>query len=350
MVEVHEDKCQTFRKRRLSFSNLVVDADTKTPAYIAEEKKDMDKIDVPLQVKVTDSFVVDQQTQQNHNHSNDDFQMKKAQTFRRRRLSLTNRRSDGDEEDEKEEEEETSTDLEQNTEPGSDEIEGGAITAIVMPPTANTDHVSSPPAKIRRLSSVSVSSRRSSNASSGSNLSSSAAASSSLKTVVVHASELVSQQTPPPSPALVSANRLYDYGPVARRQQQQEQFQQWQQLQQQQQQQWMTATTSPGDATSVYNTSSTKKAKNRPRWQKRVLRHHQEDEGILPFPRDAVGTFSCHGVEPIYENVDPNDNNMNQMKTVLTTTIAKINQDRGGIAFPYAKSPQTALFAVYDGM
>jgi hypothetical protein len=28
---------------------------------------------------------------------------------------------------------------------------------------------------------------------------------------------------------------------------------------------------------------------------------------------------------------------------------AKINQDRGGVAFPYGNSTRTALFAVYDG-
>lgn len=33
----------------------------------------------------------------------------------------------------------------------------------------------------------------------------------------------------------------------------------------------------------------------------------------------------------------------------LPKTMAKINQDRGGIVYPYANCPQTALFAVYDG-
>ena len=35
--------------------------------------------------------------------------------------------------------------------------------------------------------------------------------------------------------------------------------------------------------------------------------------------------------------------------TNTTTCCAKINQDRGGIAYPYANSTQQALFAVYDG-
>ena len=31
------------------------------------------------------------------------------------------------------------------------------------------------------------------------------------------------------------------------------------------------------------------------------------------------------------------------------STIAKINQDRGGIAFPFASCKRTALFGAYDG-
>ena len=37
------------------------------------------------------------------------------------------------------------------------------------------------------------------------------------------------------------------------------------------------------------------------RWKKRHTRDLHEDERKLPFPRDIVGTFSCHGVEPVYE-------------------------------------------------
>ena len=134
-----------------------------------------------------------------------------------------------------------------------------------------------------------------------------------------------------------------------------------------------------------------------PKWKKRIIRKHGEDEHRLPFPRDVVGTYSCHGVEPIYENdfdnvtatgnsnaevadggycchdddgdkysedisgasnsltLQGNDTNVLAVITQATrgepkpTTAAKINQDRGGVAFPYGNCPKTALFAAYDG-
>jgi hypothetical protein len=33
-----------------------------------------------------------------------------------------------------------------------------------------------------------------------------------------------------------------------------------------------------------------------PKWKERHIRPHEEDDNSLPFPRDIVGTFSCHGV------------------------------------------------------
>ncbi len=92
-----------------------------------------------------------------------------------------------------------------------------------------------------------------------------------------------------------------------------------------------------------------------PKWKERHTRSHAEDDLVLPFPRDVVGTFSCHGVEPIYDDNDPYfaledgdaGNNSNEKRL---TMAAKINQDRGGVAFPYGNSSRTALFAVYDGM
>lgn len=98
-------------------------------------------------------------------------------------------------------------------------------------------------------------------------------------------------------------------------------------------------------------------ADQQPKWKKRHTRHLHEDERTLPFPRDIVGTFSCHGVEPIYdedyfleEDEDgewiPNGEKHDPEKP---TTAAKINQDRGGVAFPYGNCSRTALFAVYDG-
>lgn len=87
----------------------------------------------------------------------------------------------------------------------------------------------------------------------------------------------------------------------------------------------------------------------RPEWKKvHQIRHDSEKEGDvqLPFPRNVVGTYSCHGIEPVYDSDELQFSNEGEY---TLTAIAKINQDRGGIAFPYANSPKTAVFAVYDG-
>lgn len=86
----------------------------------------------------------------------------------------------------------------------------------------------------------------------------------------------------------------------------------------------------------------------------------------LPFPKDVVGTFSCHGIEPLYaeyyddgaEDVvvpesthkeDLDDEGGVAQGAKATPVAEKINQDRGGVAYPYANSWNTALFATYDG-
>jgi len=95
-----------------------------------------------------------------------------------------------------------------------------------------------------------------------------------------------------------------------------------------------------------------------PKWKKRHIRPHAEDDKSLPFPRDIVGTFSCHGVEPIYddnviyhslEDEDDSTENQSGLSIIKPTMAAKTNQDRGGVAFPYGNCNRTALFAVYDG-
>lgn len=112
---------------------------------------------------------------------------------------------------------------------------------------------------------------------------------------------------------------------------------------------------------------------SKPAWRHRHTFDHQEDDHKLPFPRHVVGTYSCHGVEPVYDSeydeeddddedwVEPGSittaNNKNNTKKDTTTdkddekptTVAKINQDRGGVAYPYANCNRTALFAAYDG-
>jgi len=130
--------------------------------------------------------------------------------------------------------------------------------------------------------------------------------------------------------------------------------------------------------------STAKKKKELPAWrQRRFIRHSiKEDESLLPFPRHVVGTYSCHGVEPLYDSDyehDEEDDEQQQQqqqeeeaacppgktraqrdeesdddvkgaaKTAGDNTVAKINQDRGGVAFPYGNCPRTALFAAYDG-
>lgn len=107
-----------------------------------------------------------------------------------------------------------------------------------------------------------------------------------------------------------------------------------------------------------------------PTWRHRHTHHNSQDDETLPFPRDMVGTYSCHGVEPVYdseyEEVDEDDDDdewtpsggkelllkqqqEKEEETATPTTVAKINQDRGGVVYPYANSNRTALFAVYDG-
>jgi len=66
-----------------------------------------------------------------------------------------------------------------------------------------------------------------------------------------------------------------------------------------------------------------------------------KDKSKLPYSRNVVGTFSCHGIEPCHDS--------GSLRKRGNTAVAKINQDRGGVSIPYANSPRTALFAVYDG-
>lgn len=84
-----------------------------------------------------------------------------------------------------------------------------------------------------------------------------------------------------------------------------------------------------------------------PIWQKRHTRHDCANDKSLPFPRDVVGTYSCHGVEPIC--CDDDDLAQQFSGGEKTTMAAKTNQDRGGVVYPYGKNSHTALFAVYDG-
>eukprot|EP00559_Dactyliosolen_fragilissimus_P005051 CAMPEP_0184869844 /NCGR_PEP_ID=MMETSP0580-20130426/35536_1 /TAXON_ID=1118495 /ORGANISM="Dactyliosolen fragilissimus" /LENGTH=583 /DNA_ID=CAMNT_0027371601 /DNA_START=104 /DNA_END=1855 /DNA_ORIENTATION=+ len=92
-------------------------------------------------------------------------------------------------------------------------------------------------------------------------------------------------------------------------------------------------------------------------WKERKHYCHSCDETHLPFPRSVVGTYSCYGVEPIFDLEDEQGDNFdlspngkgNQHNLPKLSSTAKINQDRGGVVSPFASLHRTALFAVYDG-
>ena len=50
-----------------------------------------------------------------------------------------------------------------------------------------------------------------------------------------------------------------------------------------------------------------------------------------------MGTYSCHGVEPSFDDDEEG------------AVMAKINQDRGCVVYPFNEDNQQALFCVFDG-
>jgi len=266
-----EDKGHTFRKRRLSLTNLrelarEANANSESPEIEAEEG------------------TAATQNGRRHDTGGDTAHAdEKAHSFRKRRLSLTHSREDG------------------------------------SPASGHGDHDLGAK-RNRRNSDASVSTHDSNG-------------NSKLKSRTAHAAELLAH--PPPSPAVTSSlPKLYQQAAPP---------------------QQLPLLDSLGDSNDA------------PKWKKRHTRH--ADERSLPFPRDIVGTFSCHGVEPIYDSdfqpefdgLDEDDDdddewvvgsstvNESGEKVEKPTMAAKINQDRGGVAFPYGNCPKTALFAVYDG-
>lgn len=81
------------------------------------------------------------------------------------------------------------------------------------------------------------------------------------------------------------------------------------------------------------------------------------DDNMLPFPREVLGTYSCHGIEPIYDDSCCDEEGENEHDNVdgeinknnRPSFVAKINQDRGVVAQPFGSCPRTALFGVFDG-
>ena len=76
-----------------------------------------------------------------------------------------------------------------------------------------------------------------------------------------------------------------------------------------------------------------------------MFRHTKGEDESLPFPSKIVGTYSCYGIEPVYELDDFHLG----YNGIAPSPTAKINQDRGGVTFPYANCAGSALFAAYDG-
>lgn len=87
----------------------------------------------------------------------------------------------------------------------------------------------------------------------------------------------------------------------------------------------------------------------------------------LPFSKDQVGTFSCHGIEPLShidaDSYNESKNNTNGQAFLssmifgssstppdqIIMTEHKTNQDRGHVVYPYANQSRMALFGAYDG-
>lgn len=76
-----------------------------------------------------------------------------------------------------------------------------------------------------------------------------------------------------------------------------------------------------------------------------------DGESNLPFPRDTVGNYTCHGIEPaVMRGPTPPGREVGVDKiTGVSYVMSKINQDRAGVISPYGSNNRTALFSVYDG-
>ncbi|GKY99829.1 hypothetical protein MPSEU_000936700 [Mayamaea pseudoterrestris] len=320
-----DEKSQSFRKRRLSLSNH-----TKQSAELEDDDEDVD-IEAPTtatsatssrleEVNDVSQDISHSQTDEDDDDSSPD-PSEKAQSFRKRRLSLPN------------------------------------LLALANAAAAanDTDNME-PPAKRSRRDSAASAATSTSGRSSGEHEQQQWFPSKTL-----HASELLHDGVPPPSPAVHANSILYELQPLPPMPSAAAQF---------------------STATAALNSCSSKKSSSisiEPKWKRRLTIKSKHEEHKLPFPRDIVGTYSCHGVEPVYdtdyeaadddeewdEDDDEGADDESPLKTSSKTTTkltvdtndsipcaavaAKINQDRGGIAFPYGNCPRMALFAVYDG-
>ena len=321
-----EEKSQTFRKRRLSLSrhNIAPDSDASASqqsataaaaaaaaAVAAASEEDLQDEPPLPEVKLAPRIG----DKAEHPSAEPSEAEQKAQTFRKRRLSLTLKsHHQGDAKDQ------------------------DADT----PDSQQHNKVQYPPQK-RRASDASGTSANSLNSN------------EALRVRTLHAGEILAQHLHPPSPAIYygsAANTANGEPHILYRMSRPNSLA-------------MLPTAGEGDHTTS----------PQPKWKKHITRKHDEDERKLPFPRDVVGTYSCHGVEPVYdsdyehdEDDDDDEDDWTEdisgakqekssnpfasntiPKEPKPTTAAKINQDRGGVAFPYGKCARSALFAAYDG-
>lgn len=327
-----DEKSHTFRKRRLSLSrhNIATDcseasrgdsanansmassAAAAAAAFTAEGDDDDGDDQGPPPVVEADPNAEEQ----------------KAQTFRKRRLSLTLKLpKQGDLEEEEEDGDAKGEDADDK------EVENA---------NASSEEQPQPAKRPRRASDASLNSLNSQKT-------------DGLKVRTLHAGEIVSNRCPPspvPEGGGAAANSTNNN----------------------QQPHVLYRTSRPNSMSMLQQQSPLEEEQPQPKWKKRITRKHDEDERKLPFPRDIVGTYSCHGVEPVYDSdYDPIDEDEEDeddwtediggggggsakpfrfkpfSSEPKPTTAAKINQDRGGVAFPYGNCPKTALFAAYDG-
>lgn len=302
-----ESKNHTFRKRRLSLplhhlsaedvpaaqsvsaaSATAAESADKTKPYVASPNDETEKLACGESSPCKSSSIYDEEG--------------KAHTFRKRRLSLT------------------------------------ATTILQDPESAPSDLV-----RTRRGSTDSMAS---------------SVCSKDRKFVsrTLHSGELVGSGVPPPSPAGPKSSSNLLYQPTPHR---------------------------PPPLLEVV-TAPMPDQQHVPRWKLRQTLNPETELHKLPFSRDVVGTYSCHGVEPVYgseydeepaekdssppmvvhasfgsdapghSGLDSDDSKLtlaaaDPSEEAPPITVAKINQDRGGVAFPYGNCLKTALFAVYDG-
>ncbi|GAX13465.1 hypothetical protein FisN_36Lh019 [Fistulifera solaris] len=321
----------------------------------------------------------DEQLHYSHDDENED--KKKSSTFRKRRLSLpkhhlqpsspTKEQSDNlDTKDETEEKNQSAESQSEVTSPSADEkahtfrkrrlsLTTSSHNAARGESSDDAHDEAGSNKRQRRYSEVSSTSIKSTP--------------ERRRTKTVHADELLSAGRAPPSPAIHRDNVLYTNKPLVRPGSSSSLL-------------FQPSDDLDGDEEKQQEDNKGSDLQRIPRWSYRQT-VAAEEEHKLPFPLEIVGTYSCHGVEPIYgddeededeeeawpppqsgkpaafagthqrydssssdtEDAEANESAARKRPEERPTMVAKINQDRGGVAYPYGNNRRIALFAVYDG-